>query len=393
MNLIYRQIEIFKTIRFINSNTPREYMPEDDIFENLDENFEDNNLKNVIKNYKTHRKNKNKDIESSWLYNNNSDKRRKILKDVNGFYNYIPLLNNDNNDDNSIYAKNENEILYHYLYYKTLLCKYCDLSEDNENNKINELCPYSHNILKDFRIIYDHKKDNNILLMQLLINSNLFKIQNYLNYIPMNLSANKINIDTFKIHKCQLEKNCPNDSSICPYYHSNTPGEEPRRPPSLFRYNRVNNSNCYYALREIYYPSKCCNGIFCPFLHSKNEDKYYNSKDFIGEKKTCKGNEKEIDEKEIEKEIENDENLENNKKSIKNMIKIGKYCMCRKCNNIPDDGKLCFIIKCKHFLCLKCFKKIKSENKEKNDSDLLLCPFCGVKIKKKKIIFINFEKK
>jgi hypothetical protein len=384
MNLIHRQVQIFKTFRFIDSNTQRQFLPEDIIFENF-ENFEDQNYINVINNYKTQEKNQNPNIDSSWQYIDNSDKRRKILKDENGFYNYIPVPNNDNNygNDNSIYAKNENEILYHYLYYKTLLCKYCDLSNENEKN---ELCPYAHDILKDFRIIYDYKNEKIILLALLIMNSNLFQIENYLNYIPMNPSTTNINLDTFKIHDCQRGKECPNDSEICPFYHSTKPEDEQRRPLPLFRYCCTKNSGCYNALFQNYCPDKCCNGIFCPFLHSKNEEKYYNQKDYIRENKTCEGN---VDEKEIEKEIEKDENIEKTIKKVKNSIKIGKYFMCRKCNNIPNDGELCYIIKCKHFLCLKCFKKM---NKEKKDSELILCPFCGVKIKKKKILLINFNK-
>jgi len=126
MNLIYREVQIFKTIHSIDSSGKnRKYIPEDDIFEDFDDKNIKEELKNVIKNYKVYEKNNN--LEKYWLYINDSDKRRKLLKDEKGLYNYIPLLNKNSNyninDNDCIYAKNENEILYHSLYYKTILCK------------------------------------------------------------------------------------------------------------------------------------------------------------------------------------------------------------------------------------------------------------------------------
>ena len=391
MNLIYREVQIFKTIKNIGSSGKnRKYVPEDNIFEDLDDKNIKEELKNVIKNYKVYKENNN--LEKYWLYINDSDKRRKLLKDENGLYNYIPLINKNCNyninDNDCIYAKNENEILYHSLYYKTLLCKECDLS--NEDNQENELCPYAHNILKDFRIIYNYKNDNIIILMLLLLNSNLFKFENYLNYIPMNASITKINIDTFKIHKCLLEQKCPHDYKICPFYHTHIEDDEPRRPQSLFKYNCTRNRTCFNELFGKFNPEKCCFGMFCQFLHSKNEENYYPG-NFVGNH----GEERMVTNTGNNINFEIDEKIKENKDGINNLIKINKCFICRKCNNISLKGEICYFVKCKHFICFKCFKNINRENKKANDNDtkILSCPFCEKKIKKKKVIFINFNKK
>ena len=425
MNLIYREVQIIKTIQFVNSEQKREYGPNKDILEQY-EKFYPNNLKEIIQKYKIYKigtENYNVFVpEKYWLYIDDSDKRRKLIKDELGYFNYLPILNSNNNKNNNeddVYAKNEIELLYHFLYYKTLLCKQCDLS--NENKKENIFCPYAHDILKDFRIIYDYKNEEISKFMMKLLNNKFFNFENYLKYIPMSLSP-EFNLDTFKVHKCQLDPNCPNDYHLCPYYHSKQKGDEQRRPPLLFGYSGNTGDICFDEKKKGYCPKKCKCGIFCQYLHSRNEYNYYPDhfrkvykcqREKIKGKciyyKTCYGihnyssdeDEEEEEEDEEDKitpeEIENDENIDKIKDKVNNSFSIGKNFRCRNCQNVSENGELCYLMECNHFICFKCFKKICSENnkkKKKNKEKLsLLCPFCKNVLEKGKIFKISFKMK
>ena len=428
MNLIYRESQIIKTLKYYESKGKREYGPETDIFEEkYITYYNKDNLKNIIENYKIFEEiEDNKNIESDWLYIDLSDRRRKLLKDKKNYYNYLPILdpNSDNEEyvnDESIYSNNENELLYHSLFYKTLLCRYCNLSNENneEENELCPLCPYAHNILKDFRIIYDYRDEKTISFIKILLeNNDLFKFQRYENMIPMSLSSN-FNIDSFKVHKCQLYDNCPNDYQLCPYYH-NIEGDEQRRPPLLFQYTGENGDKCFDEKKKKYRPKKCDAGIFCQYVHNKNEHNYHpdhfrkelNCKnERINGKciyyKTCYGIHQDIgyedskdeeEEEEINKEeIEEDEEIKEISLKVHNSIKLGAIFRCRKCQEVSQIGELCYFIECNHFLCTKCFKKIRKDNKKMVDKSQqninLSCPFCGKELKKGKIIRCNFNQK
>ena len=430
MNYIYREIQIIKTLEYVNSGNNREYGPnKDDIFEyKYEQYYPKKNLNEVIEKYKIYEL----DIENYqtivsekyWLYNDNTDKRRKLLKDESNFFNYLPILNSnikDNNkeeDEEYPYAKNENELLYHYLYYKTIMCKQCDLSD--EKNQENDLCPFAHNILKDFRIIYDYKNEDVCAFMKKLLESNLFSFVDYLNYIPMSLSS-EFNLDTFKVHKCQLDKNCPNDYHLCPYYHKSEKNDDKRRPLLLFGYSGNTGDICFDEKKRRYCPEKCNCGIFCNFLHSKNEYNYHPEhfrkeyeckRDKIKGKckfeKTCyamhtySSDEEEVegeeDDEEIkEEDIEEDEAISGTRKKVNGLFTVAKTFRCRKCQNVAENGELCFFSDCNHFICIKCFKKIvaelnkkKKKNKE-NDSFVLKCPFCEKELPKEGLVNASFK--
>ena len=359
LNLIEREVKIIKTLQFVKSEQKRQYGPNKDILEpEFEPYFPKNNLRKVIQKYKVYEKDDSETFpDEQWFFIGDFDRRRRLTKDEMGYFNYLPLLCQNPNDKNdkeySIYAKNDNEVLYHYLFYKTLMCKYCDLS--NEFGQGNELCPYAHNILTDFRIIYDYKNEEISKFMLLLLKSKLFHFENYLNHIPMSLSPN-FNIETFKIHKCQLDDkeidkeddiddNCPNDYHLCPYYHKSIDGDDQRRPPLLFGYLGNPGDLCFDEKKKKYCPKKCKCGIFCHYLHNKNEYNYH--RDHFGKEyeckrkkikgkciyyKTCYGihstdsdneksneeeEEEEEDEEKTQKEIENDENIKEEKKKIK----------------------------------------------------------------------------
>ena len=445
MNLIYREVQIIKTLNLDKSK--RQYGPHSDKIEfKFEKYLNKEDLKEVLKKYKIYKNeeeipekerdeeeihinfnsikgdkksevyNKEKNMNKSWFYVDEFDKRRKLAKDEEGCFNYLPLMNpegnKNNNDEEDIYAKNENEISYHSLFYKTLICKECsNLNINAINTPPQLLCPYAHNILKDFRIIYDYTNENVCKFMILLQDSNLFNFQNYLNYIPMSLSP-KFNIDTFKVHKCQLDEDaCPNDYHLCPYYHKGAKIDEQRRPPLLFGYSGSQGKLCFNRIKKDYCPEKCPSGIFCNYVHNKNEFNYHQShfrKEFDCKRKkdkngkcifikTCYGkhdedeykenNEDSEKEEEIEEEeIENDDEIKKIKKKVKNIFNIAKAFRCRQCQNIESD--ICYLTKCKHFLCLKCYKKIFKEKKKEGKN--LECPFCAKEITKDNIVKVEF---
>ena len=445
MNLIYREVQIIKTLNLDKSK--RQYGPHSDKIEfKFEKYLNKEDLKEVLKKYKIYKNeeeipekerdeeeihinfdsnkggkksevyNKEKNMNKSWFYVDEFDKRRKLAKDEEGCFNYLPLMNpegnKNNNDEEDIYAKNENEISYHSLFYKTLICKECsNLNINTINTPPQLLCPYAHNILKDFRIIYDYTNENVCKFMILLQDSNLFNFQNYLNYIPMSLSP-KFNIDTFKVHKCQLDEDaCPNDYHLCPYYHKGAKIDEQRRPPLLFGYSGSQGKLCFNRIKKDYCPEKCPSGIFCNYVHNKNEFNYHQShfrKEFDCKRKkdkngkcifikTCYGkhdedeykenNEDSEKEEEIEEEeIENDDEIKKIKKKVKNIFSIAKTFRCRQCQNIESD--ICYLTKCKHFLCLKCYKKIFKEKKKEGKN--LECPFCAKEITKDNIVKVEF---
>ena len=445
MNLIYREVQIIKTLNLDKSK--RQYGPHSDKIEfKFEKYLNKEDLKEVLKKYKIYKNeeeipekdrdeeeihinfdsnkgdkksevyNKEKNMNKNWFYIDDFDKRRKLAKDEEGCFNYLPLMNpegnKNNNDEEDIYAKNENEISYHSLFYKTLICKECPNLNINALNTLPQLlCPYAHNILKDFRIIYDYTNENVCKFMILLQDSNLFNFQNYLNYIPMSLSP-KFNIDTFKVHKCQLdEDSCPNDYHLCPYYHKGAKIDEQRRPPLLFGYSGSQGKLCFNRIKKDYCPEKCPSGIFCNYVHNKNEFNYHQShfrKEFDCKRKkdkngkcifikTCYGkhdedeykenNEDSEKEEEIEEEeIENDDEIKKIKKKVKNIFSIAKTFRCRQCQNIESD--ICYLTKCKHFLCLKCYKKLFKEKKKEGKN--LECPFCVKEITKDNIVKVEF---
>ena len=248
--------------------------------------------------------------------------------------------------------------------------------------------------------------------MILLQDSNLFSFKNYLNYIPMSLKP-EFNIDTFKVHKCQLDEACPNDYHICPYYHKSEKVDEQRRPPTLFGYMGSAGDLCFNQRKKVYCPDKCPCGIFCRFVHSKNEFNYHQDhfrKEFDCKREknkygkciyinTCYGkhpkeeynkiNIKEEEEKIDSNEIENDEDINNAKEKINKIFNIAKAFRCRKCQNI--ESNLCYFTQCKHFVCVKCYKKMYKHNKKINsEKQNLKCPFCDKEITKDNAVKVEF---
>ena len=243
------------------------------------------------------------------------------------------------------------------------------------------------------------------------------------------------------MHKCQLDKTCPNDYHLCPYYHeSEKEKDQKRRPLFLFRYSSEVCEHCFDKKKKRYIIKNCPYGDFCHFIHSKNEYNYHTNNfrkqykcvrnkggkcPFI---KTCYGIHEESDynknsENEGEESEENGENedeklLEDEdimkiKEKVENIVTIGKNFICRQCRFLKPE--IVFSKNCEHFLCLACFKHIKNnlkkskkekdkknkdnkDNKDKKDNDDIkdnknkfICPFCNKEFVKGKIVDCSFS--
>ena len=405
-NAIYRNLLILYNIKIqntekfsfsnsINDNSIKEnssseeYLNQDDL----------NTIINEYKILKTFNENEN----------NSSNYRRKIqiLHDKDNFpiYNYLPIKKEFpiKSLNQELYSKNDYEYLFHPLFYKTIICQYCQKDSNffNEKSKSN-LCPYSHNIQTDFRIIYDYKNDYIKKLLNYIYINYSSNFIDFMQYIP--IERNKFDLGTFKIYKCEYDKNknCKKDIHLCQFYHSS---EKFRRPPYLFRYSNKKN----YAKNSCYNSDKCEFGIFCNFVHNKNEFNYHplNFRKNIKcsrEKEngqciyieTCYGihpdeeykikQNKKVDEKLIE-ENEEIKTLSNKIKMANDVIENFK---CKHCDKLSKNEVLYYFLDCNHFLCYNCYEDIKKHSdNEKN----FKCPFCEKVIEKNKYIKIHFKEK
>ena len=391
MNFIRREYIIIITLKEVKNMKDRQYQGISDINEM---NYEEDILSfhdDILKKYKT----TNNLSSNEWNYKNENDKRRELIKDMNGFYNYLPIINTDNNESkNEIYAKNENEVLYHSLMYKTILCR---------NKKCsNNLCSYSHNLGEDLRLIYDYQDEKICKLMLKLMKRKILHIEDYLNHFEIPL---KFSLNDFKILKCKNGKLCQKDPHLCYCYHSE---EEIRRPPKLFRYI---NKRCDYAQKNeksFYRPDLCIFGIFCHFLHSKGEFNYHENnfrKRFNCTRKkgndgncifyeTCYGkHEKNNANVNVKSDniILSNSNLDesNNEKNkeildyenkIKNIENVLKFFFCKKCGVIPNNY-LSYVTKCGHIFCHACALQCVKEKK---------CFKCDSVIEKGSILVMDF---
>lgn len=243
MNTLHRENIIKRHTKFSNENFKHNSKKKLYIFEQ-DKDLLTENDKFFIEKYKTvcfdnyH----NKDVQNLEkydidleFYKENDEKRRIIVKNIDGFFNYIPeactihdISANDN--EGCIYAHSQNEIKYHSLYFKTKFCSVkCNLGIECENaHEANEL-----------RKIYEYsnKKDmpKFILKMEKFLKKNGI-LKDYLEYIP---KLDKFSLDTYKVHKCRFQK-CNIDPHVCYYYHNEY---ERRRHPRLFQ---LENERCEY---------------------------------------------------------------------------------------------------------------------------------------------------
>jgi len=173
----------------------------------------------------------------SEYYEKEEEKRRKIIKNENGFFNYLPIPCKDHIlveiNDHCIYYHNENEYKYHPLVYKTLFC--------SKNCLNKSTCENAHSV-DEFRKIYEMNQKKDFTKFVRKIEKYLSKknvLRNYLDYVEIPI---RFSLDTFKVHPCKFKASCNIDPHLCYFYHSEY---ERRRCPKLFSIENEQCENCF----------------------------------------------------------------------------------------------------------------------------------------------------
>lgn len=336
-------------------------------------NFNNNNINNK-KNQDIYGSNLKLDIQHTELdlkyiyYNNFKESRRKIFKEKY-FYNYYPIkclkhleINDSNYNNEDViycyYAHTENEINYHPLIFKTLICRF-------KNCKNSMLCYKAHNIDEgDLRIIYpyynkDFKKLSIIIEKSCSIDNKLSSFTTIINYPKL------FKLESYKILPCKNIKNCYNDRRLCYNWHII---QEKRRPYALFKYKDIECSEfisngickyedyCEYAHGKyelLYHPNlyktyKCnknSSNIECPFVETCYGIHLNNTNEF----------------KKIDSNYRNTDII--NKK-------LNKF-KCTLCLKLPDLSSYILSICCNNIICYKCYFDSYIESKKQKNNKLL----------------------
>ena len=407
MNQIHREISIQITINESENRDNNNYLLPIDPYEIIDPFYNNTEHITVMKYYRVYSSDDKLKLppyiqdllKPHFLYTNEKNRRRKLIKYPDGGFNYIPIRcgTGDCNDINCIYSHNDSEMEYHPLFYKT---KY------NSQGGSGILEKTANNLFDDFRIIYNYKNENIINLLKLLDEKKIAKIS-FKDYLRKN-KISSFDLNTFKTLECPSIKNgmtCSKDTHLCYYYHTLS---ERRRPPSLYRYtNELCQEQSYKSNGKI--KSNCKNGDFCNLCHSRYE--YYYHKLFYGKAMTClrpKKNGKCIYEetcyayhpykepgyKKTREEIiqeKKDALLDQYNEEYDLLSELISQYKCQKCKKYNKKFKFYLLIKCDHIICHKCFKEKAKEKKK--------CPICNQKFdpnseeneKEKDFIEIDFK--
>jgi len=148
-----------------------------------------------------------------------------------------------------VYSHTENEINYHFLKYKTKICKKKGCQE--------RFCSEAHSF-KDFRSLFD--LENNESLLQLkseLVGMDIFESikdeEDLYQVLP-----SEFNLETYKTLRCPFEGNCPLKYEIlCLNYHS---WKDKRRSIKKFSYGK---EQCPFLISKDgkYGDPKFCNKV------------------------------------------------------------------------------------------------------------------------------------
>ena len=401
MNLIHKEISIKITLKEYSNKNKSTYLTPLDPFEIVDKIYSNPEHVKIMKYYKIYSEEDKEKLPSyitkmlspEFYYENEKEKRRKVLKYSDGSFNYIPVLCDDEDcdDEKCIFSHNANELNYHPLFYKT---KY----QNGEKNGYFD--KYANNFFEDFRIIYNYKNENIINLLKLLYEKKIAKYY-FKDFYKKEMKSFKL--ESFKTIACPSIKSgikCPKDGHLCYFYHNLA---ERRRPPTLYRYSNVMCPDQKYK-ENGKIKSNCKNGDFCNKCHSRYE--YYYHKLFFGKAITCmrpKKNGKCIYEetcygyhpyKEKDYKKTREEKIQEKKDELMdkytdefNLLNelISKY-KCHQCNKYYKKFKYYIMLKCGHIICEKCFKEIKNNS----------CPKCQKEFGKneevKDYILMDFKK-
>lgn len=316
----------------------------------------------------------------------NSNKRRPLDIDNDGFFNYICYACEEMEKDKKCqfknacpFAHNDNEILYHPLFFRKFKCR---LDCNNAN------CPYSHNeqLDTDLNLHNDHRL---VKIIDELHNAKYFNI----NSLPIENAFYYENLpsefhpSSYKTVRCPLGNLCKLDRKLCLNYHDNT---DKRRKDYLYK-----SDPCEYMIDEeekFDYNKQCPKENYCGFSHNNYEYMYHQDV-FKSEKcpnetedEECKyhlicpffhKNDKEIEEK--DKKIRCDpelltayyEDLMENYKikqngKLKNLNNIIKNHKCKNCNSYLLEKNEYYLLyinnKLNKVICQSCALKLQPKN-------------------------------
>ena len=419
MNMIHRNISTELTLNRANEDEKKN-LSQIEPYEIIDTIYNNPEHVNIMKYYKIYsHEDKEKlppylqeSLPNYYYYNKNREKeerRRKVIKYIDGSFNYIPLkCNNNCNDNNCPYSHNDNENDYHPLYYKTMLMNNLGSNIENKLNK------NSYDLFKDFRIIYNYKNENIINLMK-LIEEKKFSKFSFREYMKTKISSFSLN--TFKTLECPSIKSgikCPKeDPHLCYYFHEIS---ERRRPPSLYRY--INEMCPNQIIKNGRLKEKCKYGDFCNKCHSRYE--YYYHALFYGRAMTCKRPKKfgkcifeetcyayhpykEPGYKRTKEEImkeKKDELLQKYDEENKSLGSLIEKFRCPNCTKYKSKLKYCLLLNCEHIICANCFEKNnrcpkckKKYKNEKEGEDFILLDITNSSNEIDALMKKNYEKK
>ena len=235
----YTIVEIMNKLNSINlinqnlssldrfENREREYPLEDYIYEEYEISQLEKRHKEVLEHYKI------------------DDSRRKIRKDYNNLFNYLPVMCINQEHLSSPlehkmchFAHNEDEINFHVLKYKI---KYCP---EKPQCQKNHLCQYSHNVHVDLRRFFKYFNEDIMDLQKEFFQYKILKD----NIEKLKMSETppyEFELSTYRVFKCPYGINCQEKKKNCLNYHEKT---QKRRDPRL--YLIYFNEACKYALNK-----------------------------------------------------------------------------------------------------------------------------------------------
>lgn len=257
-----------------NSKNLREFTSRVSIFEIYERDLEPCH-QYMMKSYKTMMKTEERLSSQMEDYADGLERRRAVLRNIDGFYNYIPILCENHPPSKSIvdttdvekcvFAHSDNEIMYHPLIYLTTFCL--------NSKDCKSICHNSHGLNKGqgFRRIYDFKRKEMIDLSLTLQNCELLK-KNIRSYDSLLEIPTEFSLDTYKTVECKLKSMCNKDTHLCYSYHDI---QERRRHPRLYK---LLNEICNYAQpssNSPFFPEHCPLKDNCEKMHSRYELLYH----------------------------------------------------------------------------------------------------------------------
>ena len=276
-------------------------------------------------------------------YHNDEDRRRRPLY-YKGEWNYYPIEckqpKDHARDEQCEYAHNCEEINYHPLVYKTMLCE----GEEGECN-----------IRFCFKAHKEEELRNLVALYCMNPHSEALQPINKEkdSFIESSLLADRweLDLNTYKTVFCEKE-GC--NSTSCLKYHNSL---EKRRDPTQWKYSNI---RCPYTYKEKYLnPTNCPKDDECDRCHTKNEFCYHpkNYKTRKCERTVCNdiycANLHSYDISKLQSDLGK---LESSIEKLKRVLKSWQCPICKKQVEEVDDAAI--VLCCRYMACVTCVEQL-----------------------------------